>query len=149
MLKYNSSQHQNPDTVGKGIDRATNIKYKYFIELPQKTIRSAYGDINYLELIKLNSTSTGSDGLTTKLLKNCIEPLGNIPTCYTNSIYDTGYFPNKFKIAKNIPIYKKSGSFFYIKNYRPISLMNIASKMIAPTLYNRLYSFFGNSKFLW
>ena len=51
--------------------------------------------------------SSGPDGITTKLLKvvkpDLISPLTNI----VNQTLSTGIFPDRLKIAKVIPIYKK------------------------------------------
>lgn len=49
-------------------------------------------------------------------------------------------------MAKIIPIYKNSGSKDDVKNYRPISLLNIISKIFEACIYDRLYSFL-DSKF--
>jgi hypothetical protein len=54
-----------------------------------------------------------------------IEPLLHI---YNLSL-NTGEVPDKLKIAKVIPIYKK-GDICQTSNYRPISLLNIFEKLL-------------------
>ena len=44
------------------------------------------------------------------------------------TLYD-GVFPKKLKMAKVIPIYK-SGATMELNNYRPISVLNIFSKVL-------------------
>lgn len=88
-----------------------------------------------------NSNSTGYDGLSTEIFKKCIDPLSNILAYYINDIIESNKFPDRLKIAKIIPIYKKAGSKYDSKNYRPISLLDIASKIVEAAIYNRLYGF--------
>lgn len=146
----------------------------YFTELPQNTIRGEYGDINgfqtkltsnYAELesmflyevdeneifqiiMKLkNGFSTGTDGINTKIFKKCAITLSKILPDYINRSFETGVFPDCFKIAKVIPIFKKSGDKSEINNFRPISLLNIVSKVQETCMYNRLYSFLEKKNF--
>ena len=54
-----------------------------------------------------NKSSVGIDGIST-ILQKCIAPSIIKPlTLITNQIMKTGIFPNKLKLAKVIPIYKK------------------------------------------
>ena len=53
-----------------------------------------------------------------------------------------GYFPDKLKIAKVIPVYKV-GSTNQPGNYRPISLLPFMSKNFERLILNRLISFFN------
>ena len=55
--------------------------------------------------------STGPDGLSTKLLQHIKEPLIEAITITLNQSLNTGIFPEKLKIAKVIPIHKKSIAF--------------------------------------
>jgi hypothetical protein len=88
-------------------------------------------------------TSCGCDGISMKLLKSIqyilIEPLLVI----INQTLNTGIFPDKLKIAKVNPIYKKDDNTKFT-NYRPISLLPAISKIFEKVIYNQLYAFFQN-----
>jgi hypothetical protein len=57
----------------------------------------------------------------------------------------TGIFPNKLKIAKVIPLYKKGDdSIFDI--YRPISILPSISKVFERTMFNQLHEYFYKNK---
>ena len=54
--------------------------------------------------------------------------------------FHDGIFPDELKLAKVIPIYK-SGSTMELSNYRPISVLNIFSKIFERLMYNKLIQF--------
>ena len=55
--------------------------------------------------------------------------------------------PEKLKIARVIPIYKK-GLRDDISNYRPTSLLSVFNKIIETIMYNRLVKFLEENKLL-
>ena len=59
----------------------------------------------------------------------------------------TGIFPEKIKIAKVSPIFKK-GDKSILSNYRPISVLPCFSKIIERIMYSRLYIYLAGSKIL-
>jgi hypothetical protein len=54
--------------------------------------------------------------------------------------FNDGIVPSQLKIAKVIPIFK-SGDKRLVENYRPISLLNVFSKVFEKIVHNRLTSF--------
>ena len=57
----------------------------------------------------------------------------------------TGIFPNKLKLAKVIPIYKKDDP-TQVTNYRPISLLPVLSKVIEKTIAKQLSGYFEDNQ---
>ena len=91
--------------------------------------------------------SNGPDGRSTKLFK-VIEPeITTSLTLLINQVLRTGTFPDKLKIAKVIPIFKK-GETTAFNNYRPISLLPVISKVIEQIMFNQLSSYLENSRLL-
>ena len=106
------------------------------VEIVTKTIKNLSAKI-----------STGPDGFSTKLLK-VIEPeISTSLTLLINQAIHSGIFPNKLKVAKVIPIFKKSDKATF-NNYRPISLLPVISKVIEKIMYNQLSAYLENSKLL-
>ena len=60
---------------------------------------------------------------------------------------ETGVFPDIFKIAKIVPIFK-SGVSTTIKNYRPISILHFISKIFEKIFHKRFISFFTKFKII-
>ena len=64
------------------------------------------------------------------------EPLSWI----ANICFSTGTHPEKLKIAKILPIYKK-GSKLLTCNYRPISLLSNINKLFEKLIFTNVYKF--------
>ena len=69
-----------------------------------------------------SSSSNGVDGVSAKIAKAVIEEISLPLATVFNLSLTNGYFPDKLKIAKVIPIYK-SDDRLLINNYRPISVL--------------------------
>ena len=94
-----------------------------------------------------SKSSYGYDGISTILLKK-LEPLINEPlTLIINQSLNSGIFPEKLKISKITPIYKKN-ELHCIENYKPISLLPAISKVVEKISYDQLYSYFSSNKYL-
>ena len=84
--------------------------------------------------------SSGWDGISNKLLKSIKDVIAEPLALIFNISIKTGVFPEWFKSADIIPLYK-SGSKLYCTNYRPISLLLTMSKLLEKIIYKRVYSF--------
>ena len=89
-------------------------------------------------------TSCGHDGLSIKLLKGASSSICRPLALIINQSLSSGIFPDKLKLAKVIPIYKKGDSSLY-DNYRPISLLPAFSKLFEKVVYRQLYEFFSHN----
>lgn len=81
--------------------------------------------------------SCGNDEIPIGLFKDHIAILAEPLSDFFNKCIDEAIFPEQLKIAKVIPIYKK-GSRTDPKNYRPISLLPVLSKIFEKILKKRL-----------
>jgi hypothetical protein len=90
-------------------------------------------------------SSCGYDGISTKLLKLLCIVLVAPLTIIINQSLKMGIFPDKLKIARVIPLYKKDDETLF-NNYRPISLLPAISKVFEKTIFNQLYDYFQKYK---
>ena len=93
-------------------------------------------------------TSSGQDGISTTLLKflspGLIKPL----TLIINQSLITGIFPEKLKLAKVIPLYKKDDKLI-MNNYKPISLLTSISELFEKVVFEQLSDYFSiNNTFM-
>ena len=65
-----------------------------------------------------------------------------------NLSFATGIFPDLCKIAKVIPLFKKDNELL-CKNYRPISLLPIFSKIFEKVVSVRMYSFLTENNLIY
>lgn len=94
------------------------------------------------EIVKMvnemkNKKSCGYDDIPIAVIKENLDVLAEPLTVFYNKCIAEGIFPDQLKIAKIIPIHKK-GSKTDPKNYRPISLLPVLSKIFEKNIKNRL-----------
>jgi hypothetical protein len=135
--------------LANNIDIPENIDFKNYLNRPSLNVfKFEQVDKSYIlkviDSLKPKS-STGIDEMSTKMLKYVKFELGNILTLMVNQTLKTGIFPNKLKIAKVIPIYKKDET-YKIENYRPISLLSSVSKVFEKVIHDQLAAYFVSSK---
>ena len=75
-----------------------------------------------------------------KILKILCPTLSPIYSQIINESFQTGIFPDKMKLAKVIPLFKK-GCALSASNYRPISILSVFSKITEKVMYERLNTF--------
>ena len=90
--------------------------------------------------------SCGIDHITSKLLKRVsiiiAAPLAHI----VNQSLCTGIFPDRLKIARVIPLYKKDDPHLF-DNYRPLSILPAISKVFERIVFNQLYGYMHKNAF--
>ena len=122
------------------LDNSTNSRFKFSL-FSESVIDKIINDISA-------KNSSGPDGINTKLLKlvkhDLISPLTNI----VNQTLSTGIFPDRLKIAKVIPIYKKGDSLL-AENYRPISLLSNLSKIFEKVMLIQLKQYLEEHNLLY
>lgn len=93
------------------------------------------------------SNSSGIDKISINMLKSVVNYIVEPLTFLINWSLSEGVFPEEFKIAKIVPLYKK-GQRECIENYRPISLLSCVSKILERLVFNRMYKFCIDKKIL-
>ena len=94
-----------------------------------------------------NTTSSGQDEISPKLIKSTITSILKPLTYIINESLQIGEVPEAMKVAKVIPIYKKNDP-NHLTNYRPISLLSSFSKILERTVHNRVSNFLHNKNLL-
>ena len=81
----------------------------------------------------------GAWGVRLTLLDCKSELAGTLQVIF-NTSFLTGIVPDKFKLARVIPVLKK-GFQTSLSNYRPISLLSVFNKLLEKLMFNRLADF--------
>ena len=89
--------------------------------------------------------ATGEDNIPARLLKDMKFTISPILTKLVNKGYDVDVFPSCMKKAEIKPIYKK-GDVDDITNYRPISILNLISKIIERPAADQMTTYLEENK---
>ena len=94
-----------------------------------------------------NKTSTGTDGISNKLLKFVADPLLRPLQKLINLSIQSGMVPHQLKKAKVLPIYKgaDAGSKHLYSNYRPIAILNTIGKVLEKAVECQLRQHFSSN----
>ena len=87
-----------------------------------------------------SSKSCGLDNIDSFVLKLACEELTPAITHVVNLSIGQSYFPSTWKTSKVIPLFKKGDSTVQ-KNYRPVSLLPITSKILEKVVYEQLVKY--------
>lgn len=92
--------------------------------------------INKLDVNK----GPGPDDIPPVFIKSCGSALGFPLQLIFNKSLENGVFPNKWKLAKVVPIFK-SGKKNILNNYRPVSILSIFGKLFESIITDQIFSF--------
>ena len=91
-----------------------------------------------VRMFSMNSNkTTGPDGIPAKFLKDGAVVIKDHITFIINLFITSNSVPTDMKFARIRPLFKKS-SRSDVGNYRPVSILSIASKMLEKAVYNQL-----------
>jgi hypothetical protein len=83
--------------------------------------------------------SGGPDGIPSKFIVKCKDSLSGPLALLFNQSLNTGCFPSRWKTASVVPIYK-SGDKSNVCNYRPVSLLDVFSKVVELLVYKVIFN---------
>ena len=131
--------------LSKNIPSPPNLSYKKYLN---KNVSSVFNFelIESKDVLKVINdlspkSSCGVDEISSKLLKKLAPVIHPIMTININQSLTTGIFPDKLKLAKVLPLYKKGANNIF-DNYRPISLLPAISKVFEKIVFKQLYDYF-------
>ncbi len=102
-------------------------------------------DFIFKELANLNvSKSTGPDNIPARFLRDGASVLKTPITHIVNLSISTSTVPTDLKQAKVIPLFKKKNK-KDVGNYRPVSILNIVSKVLEKSVYVQLEKYLNDN----
>ena len=112
--------------------------------LSKVTVEEVLNELNRLKPGK----AAGYDNIRPDLIKDCYESLVTPQTYIYNVSFVTGVFPDIWKIAKVIPVFKK-GDRSNVDNYRLISLLSCFEKILERLMCKRMLAFLKKHSILY
>jgi hypothetical protein len=173
MLGRISSNSVCEFKINGTVIRDTKLISEYFADhfnkIPKITQRSAgLSNINLLTIVPLNNNSLflapstnievsaiisglkNSNDLTdvpSLLIKIAVGPISLFVSNLYNLCLSEGTYPDMFKIARIVPIFKK-GDKSLMNNYRPISILPVLNKIFEKLTLSRLNSFIDENNII-
>ena len=90
------------------------------------------------------SKASGPDFIPVVVLKNCEPELSYILTELFNKCLKESCFPDCWKVSSVVPVFKNVGERSTAKNYRPVSLLSVVSKVFEKLVNNRFVDHLEN-----
>ena len=85
-----------------------------------------------------SSKASGPDCIPVVVLKNCEAELSYILAEIFNMCLKESRFPDCWKVSSVVPVFKNVGERSTAKNYRPVSLLSMVSKVFEQLVNNRI-----------
>ncbi len=94
------------------------------------------------------SKSTGLDDIPARLLRDAADIIAPTIRFIVNLSLENGIFPSDMKLAKIIPLFKK-GNRCDPGNYRPISILSVASIILEIIVYKQMNEYLTKSSYIY
>ena len=133
LFAENFSKNSNLDDSGISLPvfpSRTNLKL-HNISVTPKMVKKV---IVSLDLSK----ASGPDCIPVVVLKNCEPKLSYILAELFNKCLKESCFPDCWKVSSVVPVFKNVGERSTAKNYHPVSLLSVVSKVFEKLVNNRI-----------
>ena len=118
------------------------------MDIPQlDTINLSIEEISTALLTLNPNKANGPDMLSNRLLKEVHREIAPSLCSLFNRSISTHIFPEDWKLANVIPVYKKKDP-NNVENYRPVSLLSNVGKLMERVVFNHLYKHCMDNKIL-
>ena len=129
----NFSLNSNLDDSGISLHvfpSRTNLKL-HNISVSPKMVRKVVMNLDFAK-------ASGPDGIPVVVLKNCEPELSYILAGLFNKCLKESCFPDCWKVSSVVPVFKNVGERSTAKNYHPVSLLSVVSKVFEKLVNNRI-----------
>ena len=133
LLAENISLNSNLDVSGISLPvfpSRTNLKL-HNISVTPKMARKVVMSVDL-------SKASGLDCIPVVVLKNCEPELSYILAELFNKCLKESCFPDCWKVSSVVPVFKNVGERSTAKNYHPVSLLSVVSKVFEKLVNNRI-----------
>ncbi|XP_057302635.1 uncharacterized protein LOC130636806 [Hydractinia symbiolongicarpus] len=153
--KYFWKQIKSRSTLVNSIPSITNLTWLpfngsfYLTNVNPQHLSFKFQHVEISESSKVlkeinSSKASGIDDLPALLIKDAAEELAAPLSFLINHSFKSGIFPTIEKTAKVTPIYKSEAKHLF-SNYRPISVLNVISKLVEKIASDQLSQYFESN----
>ena len=134
FAQYFASQSQAPQVQTTILQ--THTEQRVTFQVPTITVEEVQNILESLNISKAN----GPDNISNRILKFHANALAPSLAALINHSLSLGKFPDAWKLANIIPLFKK-GDKQNVKNYRPVSLLSNIGKVMEKIVCKKLYEY--------
>ena len=133
LFAKNFSKNSNLDDSGISLPVFPSRTYLklHNISITPKMVKKVITNLD-------SSKASGPDCIPVVVLKNCEPELSHILAKLFNNCLKKSCFPDCWKVSSVIPVFKNFGERSTAKNYRPVSLLSVVSKVFEKLVNNRI-----------
>ena len=142
LFAENFSKNSNLDDSGISLPvfpSRTNLKL-YNISVTPKMIKKVIANLDL-------SRASGPDCIPVVVLKNCEPELSYILAELFNNCLKESCFPDCWKVSLLVPVFKNVGERSTAKNYGPVSLLSVVTKVFEKLVNDRIVDHLENHGF--
>ena len=110
---------------------------KKIIKDKLETVRTSEEEVGVLLRNLDESKAVGLDSVSPRLLRQCAQELASPLASLFNHCLQTSSWPKSWKTSSVVPVHKK-GAKNIAKNYRPVSLLSVLSKVLESVVASRI-----------
>ena len=139
LFAKNFSKNSSLDDSGISLPAfpsRTNLKL-HNISITLKIVKKVITNLD-------SSKASGPDCIPVVVLKNCEPELTYILAKLFNMCLKESFFPDCWKVSSVVPVFKNVGERSTAKNYCPISLLSVVSKVFEKLVNNRIIDHLEN-----
>ena len=129
IFSKNSNLHDSGISLPAFPSR-TNLKL-HNISITPKMVRKVIVNLD-------SSKASGPDCISVVVLENCEPELSYILAKLFNNCLTESCFPDCWKVSSVVPVFKNVGERSTAKNYWPVSLLSVVSKVFEKLVNNRI-----------
>ena len=140
LFAENFSLNSNLDDSGVSLPvfpSRTNLKL-HNISITPKMVRKVVMNLDL-------SKASDPDCIPVVVLRNCEPELSYILAKLFNKCLKESCFPDCWKVSSVVPVFKNVGERSTAKNYRPVSLLSVVSKVFEKLVNNRIVDYLEKS----
>ena len=133
LFAKNFSKNSNLDDSGISLPvfpSRTNLKL-HNISITPKMVKKVKTHLD-------SSKASGPDSIPVVVLKNCEPELLHILAELFHKCLKESCFPDCWKVSLVVPVFKNFGETSTAKNYRPVNLLSVVSKVFEKLVNNRI-----------
>ena len=129
--KYSKNSNLDDSGIALPVFPSRNNLKLHNISITPKMVKKVITNLD-------SSKASGPDYIPLVVLKNCEPKLSYILAKLFNKCLQESCFPDCWKVSSVVSVFKNVGERSTAKNYRPVSLLSVVSKVLEKLVNNRI-----------